>query len=167
MANNLQIILVSIIVVLSAISIVSSVDRNNNNEDIEYLNSVLDSYLSDPSLYQRQKKSRNDEDERPLMKHSRKNYFGGESSSSSSCQLSDMKVEANVMVDSKSSTANGARYLRTEKIQSGSGSDKISLIQMREQCGRMCCEDEDGCDTALLSLQLGEVCFDSAIRKIT
>ena len=158
MANNLQIILVSIIVVLSAISIVSSVDRNNNNEDIEYLNSVLDSYLSDPSLYQRQKKSRNDEDERPLMKHSRKNYFGGESSSSSSCQLSDMKVEANVMVDSKSSTANGARYLRTEKIQSGSGSDKISLIQMREQCGRMCCEDEDGCDTALLSLQLGEVC---------
>ena len=163
MANNLQIILV----VLSAISIVSSSDRNSNsnNEDVEYLNSVLDSYLSDPSLYQRQKKSRNDEDERPLMKHSRKNYFGGESSSSSSCQLSDMKVEANVMVDSKSSTANGARYLRTEKIQSGSGSDKISLIQMREQCGRMCCEDEDGCDTALLSLQLGEVCFDSAIRK--
>jgi hypothetical protein len=65
------------------------------------------------------------------------------------------KQESNVIVDSKSSTKNGAELLYPVRyIEQGTAKKGLNALQ--DSCMNLCCQ-EDGCDTALLSMTLGTV----------
>lgn len=66
-----------------------------------------------------------------------------------------MIIETNKMLDSRASVANGAHYLTIEKV--GYGLSTMSEKELHMSCAKQCCENEDGCDTALLSLESGTV----------
>jgi hypothetical protein len=106
----------------------------------------------------RDKKSYPNDDDQPLVNHGRKSYFERDNSQSG-CQSasgqSKMYAESNIMIDSKTSVKNGAIFLQVEKIELSTA--KGSLTELHDGCMKACCLNEDGCDTSLLSLKLGEV----------
>lgn len=126
----------------------------------ESIPTALDDLLNDLNAAEirRDKKAHptNDDEQSPITSHSRKNYFDS-SQPDSVCQASKMSIEADTMLDSRASVKNGARYLTVEKVGQGL-SGKVSLSELHQSCARACCDSEDECDTALLSLEAGEVC---------
>lgn len=148
------------LILISLLAVVASVMMSVSGDE-DYLETLLDNYLT--SEMRRDKKSRNNENENaPLSSHGRKSFFESPTSSTT-CSISNMRVESNVMVDSKSSLKNGARFLRVDRVSLGT-SKKLS--DLHESCSKICCEDEDGCDTALLSLKLGEVLYLSIAKRV-
>lgn len=151
------------LVLVFAITLVATAAQDDTEDTLsqeEYLKEMIGNYLDKTGdqltavIPNRDKKSR-PTDQEPLSQHSRKNFFAADSST---CQASNMLPESNVMVDSKMSISNGAVFLHVEKIGMGSLA-KSSLKELHMSCARVCCENEDGCDTALLSLKLGEVFY--------
>lgn len=103
----------------------------------------------------RRPKRSSSSDREKLSSHGRKSFFV-DPSTSLQCQASDMVVENSVMIDSKSSLASGAKFLQVEKVNFDGKS--TSLVQLQESCSKICCDyEENVCDTALLSLVIGEV----------
>lgn len=145
---------------------------HNPLTDDEKIETILGELLEktnndlDDAQFTRDKKARpinsNNEDQQPLSSHGRKTFLSA-SQSTSMCETSaSMIIETDKMLDSKASVTNGALYLMVEKIDSTNG--KLSVNELHQSCARACCENEDGCDTALLSLEPGRVCCISFIQ---
>lgn len=166
-------VLAYLLVLVYLISAVSSSDTGLLSDE-DKLKKILDDLLAttsnddleDTTQFRRDKKARPSEqsadEQKPLSSHGRKTFLpdpSGRSSSSSSsmCDSSyGMVIETDKMIDTKDSVANGGVYLKVEKIDSGS-TNQIALNELQKTCARACCENQDGCDTALLSLEPGRV----------
>jgi hypothetical protein len=135
-----------------------SVDASSDLENV--IRNYFDQQLLEADaqyLPIREKKSRADVggESSPLLSHGRKS-FENAAIEETLC-ASRMVAETNRMIDSKASVDNGAKFLQVEKIKSSAGSKAAaSLKELNEACTALCCANEDGCDTALLSLKLGD-----------
>jgi hypothetical protein len=104
----------------------------------------------------------------PLLSHRRKNFFNNgvgygderllEQNAASidnkqTC-LSTTITQSNMIIDTRTSLKNGAHFLGYDFITPSTATATINGLQ--QNCMLKCCE-EDGCDTALLSMILSEV----------
>ena len=69
--------------------------------------------------------------------------------------MAKFKYERNVIVDSKASIRNGAELLSPIRyISKNEASSSLNALQ--DKCMKLCCDSEK-CDTALLSMKIGQV----------
>ena len=152
-------------------SILESLDDSLNQAHIE---EALDEYLKEnrndqQSIYipPRNKKSKDifkekEEENLPLENHRKKSGITNEKGENL-CSA-QFKLEANVIIDSKKSIDNGAKMISIQLISREKAAE--GLNKLRESCMDECC-NVDGCDSALLSMRLGQVIFISSLIIIT
>ncbi len=150
------------------------VNENNQEASSEKLSDALDEiigYLENENknkkplrtngdYFERRKKNKPSiDDSKPLMDHRRKNgdleSERRPSNDKDTC-TSKYSIETNKMIDSKTSVSKGANLISVEKVQPTS--KQFSLSELQSSCMRLCCENEL-CESALLSLKIGEVNF--------
>ncbi len=138
-----------------------SIDDSLKKAQIE---EALDKYFNENSSEQqsiyippRNKKSKDifkekQEEESPLENHRKKS--GIKNVKSGNLCSAQFKLEANVIIDSKKSIDNGAKMISIEQINKEKAAEGLNKLQ--ESCMDKCC-NVDGCDSALLSMRLGQV----------
>ena len=112
-----------------------------------------------------------DEDPKVLFNHRRKNFFKAdeeerkkqesEMNKPKTC-AGKMSSEANVIIDTKKSLAKGAKLLNIDYISKNAATIKLNALQM--SCMKICCDNSE-CDTALLSMKLGEVSQEQKLNE--
>jgi hypothetical protein len=143
---------------------IKSTYKTTSHDLVNYLESLLESNKESSHLlpikekknnYHSSIKYENDISEtEPLSSHHRKNYFKiNDQNILQSCETK-IAIEANKIIDSKTSTEKGAIILSIERVFSESS----SLVELQNACITKCCNN-GFCDNALLSLKKSSVIY--------